>query len=164
MLGPTDHEERSVITSTNQKSPHVVLLGDSIFANAAYTQGGPDVLTHLQRVLPVNWRGTLCAVDGATTSDLASQLASVPSDASHLVVAIGGNDALQNSDLLSMRVASSAQALHAFADRLAPFERAYRSAIRDVVALGHAASDLYRASGHNSPSPHPINRPRGWIC
>jgi GDSL-like Lipase/Acylhydrolase family len=126
-----------VITSTNQKSSHVVLLGDSIFANAAYTHGGPDVLTHLQRVLPVNWRGTLCAVDGATTRDLASQLASVPSDASHLVVSIGGNDALQNSDLLSMRVASSAQALQAFADRLAPFERAYRSAIRDVVALGH---------------------------
>ena len=83
-----------MITSTNQKSSHVVLLGDSIFANAAYTHGGPDVLTHLRSVMPINWRGTLCAVDGALTRDLASQLACVPGDASHLVVSIGGNDAL----------------------------------------------------------------------
>ena len=52
------------------------------------------------------------------------------------MVSIGGNDALHNSDLLSMRVDSSAEALHAFADRLAPFERAYESAIRHVLALG----------------------------
>jgi hypothetical protein len=75
-------------------------------------------------------------VDGATTHDLASQLTRVRSEASHLVVSIGGNDALHNSGLLSMRVDSSAEALQAFADRLAPFERAYRSAIRHVLALG----------------------------
>jgi hypothetical protein len=125
-----------VITSTSQKPSHVVLLGDSIFANAAYTHGGPDVLTHLRGVLPIDWRGTLCAVNGATTHDLASQLTCVPSDASHLVVSIGGNDALQNSDLLSMRLTSSAEVLEAFADRLAAFERAYRSVIRHIVALG----------------------------
>jgi hypothetical protein len=124
-----------VIKSTSQEQSHVVLLGDSIFANAAYTHGGPDVLTHLRRVLPLDWRTTLCAVDGALTRDLASQLACVPGDASHLVVSVGGNDALQNSDLLSMRLNSSAEALEAFADRLAAFERAYRSAIRQVIAL-----------------------------
>ena len=96
-----------MITSTSQKPSHVVLVGDSIFANAAYTRGGPDVITHLRRVPPLNWRGTLCAVDGATTRDLASQLTRVPSEASHLVVSIGGNDALHNSDLLSMRVDST---------------------------------------------------------
>jgi hypothetical protein len=125
-----------VITSS-QKPSHVVLLGDSVFANAAYTHGGPDVLSHLRKILPVPWLATLCAVDGATTTDLPSQLTRVPADASHLVVSIGGNDALQNSDLLSLRVDSSAEALQAFAGRLAPFERAYRSAIRQVVALGH---------------------------
>src|SRR3954447_24866153 len=90
--------ERPVITSTSQKPSHVVLLGDSIFDNAAYTHGGPDVITHLRRVLPVDWRGTLCAVDGATSRDVASQLPCIPTDASHLVVSVGGNDALQNSD------------------------------------------------------------------
>ncbi len=125
-----------MITPARQQPPHVVLLGDSIFANAAYTHGAPDVITHLRRVLPAGWRGTLCAVDGATTGDLASQLTCVPDDASHLVVSVGGNDALGNSDLLSLPVTSSAEALEAFVDRLAPFERAYQSAIGHVVALG----------------------------
>ena len=31
---------------------HVVLLGDSIFDDASYTQGLPDVVTHLRTVLP----------------------------------------------------------------------------------------------------------------
>src|SRR5829696_9937813 len=93
-----------------QHQSHVVLLGDSIFDNAAYTRGAPDVLTHLRSLLPQGWRATLCAVDGATSDRLAAQLPCVPGDASHLVIAIGGNDALQNSDLLSMPVTSSAQA------------------------------------------------------
>jgi hypothetical protein len=117
------------------QQPHIVLLGDSIFDNAAYTRGAPDVLTHLRSLLPDGWRATLCAVDGATSRGLASQLKSVPSGASHLVISIGGNDALQNSDLLSMRVTSSAQTLEAFAARLTAFERAYRSAIREAMAL-----------------------------
>ncbi len=39
--------------------PHVVLLGDSIFDNQAYTRGEPDLVHHLRRVLPVPWRATL---------------------------------------------------------------------------------------------------------
>jgi hypothetical protein len=77
----------------------------------------------------------LCAVDGALTVGLAAQLACVPVDATHLIVAIGGNDALQNSDLLSLRVASTAQALQIFADRITAFERRYREAIGHVMSL-----------------------------
>ena len=115
---------------------HIVLLGDSIFDNAAYTRGGPDVITQLRELLPAGWRATLCAVDGATTRGLRAQLPRVPADASHLVISVGGNDALQNSDLLELRVTSSAQALRTFALRLDAFETAYRDAIRDVLALG----------------------------
>jgi GDSL-like lipase/acylhydrolase family protein len=117
-------------------SSHVVLLGDSIFDNSAYTRGAPDVVAHLRRLLPTAWRATLCAVDGATSAGLAAQFRCVPADASHLVISIGGNDALQNSDLLTMPVRSSAQALEAFAERLTAFEGVYRSAIREAVALG----------------------------
>ena len=109
--------------------PHVVLLGDSIFDNAAYTGGGPDVVTHLRSVLPPDWQATLRAVDGATTGRLRAQLAGTPADASHLVVAIGGNDALQNSDLLATRVRSSAETLALFADRLEGFEKVYGAAL-----------------------------------
>jgi len=114
---------------------HIVLLGDSIFANAAYTNGAPDVVSHLRRSLPAGWQATLAAKDGATTMELRHQLADVPTDATHLVISIGGNDALQNSDLLSLRVVSSAEALSAFAVRVAAFERAYRRAIQEVVGL-----------------------------
>jgi hypothetical protein len=114
---------------------HVVLLGDSIFDNSAYTGGAPDVVMHLRRLLPAGWQATLCAVDGATIAELKSQLGCVPADASHLVIAVGGNDALQNSDLLSLRVTSSAQALELFADRIAAFEQAYRRAVKQALAL-----------------------------
>jgi hypothetical protein len=116
--------------------PHVALLGDSIFDNAAYIGGAPDVVTHLRRLLPAPWRATLCAVDGATTHTLDAQLDRVPPDATHLVISIGGNDALQNSDLLSLPVRSSAEALRVFAERVEVFERTYRAAIMGVVARG----------------------------
>src|SRR5215217_1865228 len=117
-------------------NPHVVLLGDSIFDNIRYVTPGPDVVTQLRAVLPPGSRATLRAVDGATTSGLASQLRDLPADATHLVVSIGGNDALQNADLLGLRVTSSAQALNAFATRLAGFETAYRTAISRVIDTG----------------------------
>jgi lysophospholipase L1-like esterase len=114
---------------------HLVLMGDSIFDNASYTRGEPDVVTHLRAVLPAGARATLCAVDGATTGSLARQLDRVPPDATHCVVAIGGNDALQNTDLLDRPVASTAEALSLFADRIDAFESAYRAALLPVLAL-----------------------------
>ena len=114
---------------------HVVLLGDSIFDNSSYTRGEPDVVSHLRKVLPAHARATLCAVDGATTGTLSRQLTRVPPDATHLIVAIGGNDALQNTDLLETRVSSTAEALSLFADRVEAFEAAYRAALAPVLAL-----------------------------
>lgn len=115
--------------------PHVVLLGDSIFDNSAYTRGEPDVATHLRTLLPAPWTTTLLAVDGATTGGLAAQTARVPRDATHIVVSIGGNDALGHSDLLRTAVRSTAEALALFATRAARFETNYRDALRDVLAL-----------------------------
>src|SRR3954452_23575611 len=51
-------------------SGHVVLLGDSIFDNDAYTGSEPDVVQHLRSMLPTGWSATLCAVDGARIADL----------------------------------------------------------------------------------------------
>jgi hypothetical protein len=31
--------------------PHIVLLGDSIFDNAPYTRGGPDVISQVRQLL-----------------------------------------------------------------------------------------------------------------
>jgi hypothetical protein len=114
---------------------HVALLGDSIFDNASYTSGEPDVVTHLNSVLPRGSAATLLAVDGATVSGIAAQVRRVPSQATHVVMSVGGNDALRNIDLLSLRVSSSAEALKVFAQRIAAFEHAYRAALLDAIAL-----------------------------
>lgn len=114
---------------------HIVLLGDSVFDNAAYTGSEPDVITHLRAVLPRDWQATLCAVDGATMNALPSQVRSVPADATHLFVSSGGNDALGNIDLLSTPVRSTGDALRLFGERVAAFEQSYRRALVPVLAL-----------------------------
>jgi hypothetical protein len=115
---------------------HVVLLGDSILDNGAYVGPGPDVATQLRALLPAPWRATLLAVDGSTARDLGGQLAKIPPDVTHLVISLGGNDAILNSDLLGLTVSSTAEAISAFAVRADAFERDYRAAISAACALG----------------------------
>jgi hypothetical protein len=57
---------------------HVILLGDSIFDNAAYVSGGPDVVSQLRAALPAGWQASLLAVDGAVITDVPRQLARMP--------------------------------------------------------------------------------------
>lgn len=131
---------------------HVVLLGDSIFDNAAYTGREPDVIQHLRSILPAGWKASLLALDGSVTSDLSLQLREVPADASHLVVSIGGNDALMNSDLLALPVDSTAEALELFHRRVTAFESNYRSAIEEVLELGRPTT-LCTIYNGNLPDP-----------
>ena len=119
---------------------HVALLGDSIFDNRSYTRGEPDVVTHLRSLLPPDWRASLFAVDGSVTGDLAAQLLRVSSDVTHVVISIGGNDALMNTDMLARPVSSTAKALRIFADRVSRFESNYREAIDGAVAPGRATT------------------------
>lgn len=116
-------------------SRHVALLGDSVFDNGAYTRGEPDVVTHLSALLPSPWRASLHARDGATTAGIFGQVRSLPSEISHVVVSVGGNDALANIDLLNSPARSTGEALALFERRIAHFERDYRKAIASVRAL-----------------------------
>lgn len=109
---------------------HVVLLGDSIFDNAAYTDGGPDVVTQLRGILPRGWSATLAAVDGAVVSSLAGQLARIPADATHLVVSAGGNDALGHIGLLERDARTVGEGLALLAAATAEFATQYREAVR----------------------------------
>jgi hypothetical protein len=111
---------------------HVVLLGDSIFDNGAYTNGGPDVITQLRGILPRDWRATLLAVDGHRTEDVTDQVARLQPDTSHLVLSVGGNDVLAYSNILDQRTTSSAGLLGLLADAQAGFERRYR-AVTEVL-------------------------------
>jgi hypothetical protein len=90
---------------------HLILLGDSILDNGAYVRGGPDVVRQVRDRLPITWDATLLAVDGSVTRGVIAQLARLPRTASHLVISIGGNDALSASHLLGQSVASVAEAV-----------------------------------------------------
>jgi hypothetical protein len=115
---------------------HIALLGDSIFDNSSYTGAEPDVVTHLRALLPTGARATLLAVDGAITESLTEQVRGIPADATHLVVSIGGNDALDHLDLLDAPATSTADALRLFERAVGRFETDYRSALRPVIGRG----------------------------
>jgi hypothetical protein len=108
-------------------------MGDSIFDNAAYVAGGPDVVAQLRAVLPAGWTATLRAVDGAIISEVPSQLTRLPRDATHLVLSAGGNDVLAHTDLLDRRASSSAQVLGWLADAAEEFEERYRKLVTAVT-------------------------------
>jgi hypothetical protein len=109
--------------------PHLVLLGDSIFDNSRYTLGQPDVISQVCRLLPKDWKASLLAVDGSTTAEVPAQLERLPHDASHLVLSVGGNNAIMNAGILSTPVTSSSQALTALGDASRTFEGDYRLAV-----------------------------------
>jgi hypothetical protein len=116
--------------------PHIALLGDSVFDNIAYTEGAPDVVAQLSATLPPGWHASLSAVDGSTASDIAPQLATLSADATHLVLSVGGNNALLAADILDTPVASTAEAFRLMADVREQFEAAYASAVDACLRLG----------------------------
>ena len=113
---------------------HVVLLGDSILDNGAYVRRGePDVVAQVQAKLPQGWKATLCAVDGAVTTSVVSQLSRVPTDASHLIVSVGGNDALRSSGILREQARSVAEVITRFAAVQDEFARSYRAMLDTIL-------------------------------
>src|SRR3954454_20510157 len=95
----------------DQRQGHVVLVGDSIFDNAAYVGSGPAVIDQVNSELPSQWKATLLAVDGATTASILHQLSKLTSDKSHIVISVGGNDALSHKDVLDGKADSVAEVL-----------------------------------------------------
>lgn len=109
--------------------PHIVLLGDSIFDNARYTLGEPDVIAQVRQLIPARWQASLLAVDGSMCEHIPAQLQRLPSDASHLVMSVGGNDAIMNAGILQAKAESTSQVIAALADVSRRFEEAYRQAV-----------------------------------
>src|SRR4051812_17477096 len=102
--------------------PDIVLLGDSTLDNGAYTSGAPDVVAQLRTMLPADWSATLLAVDGSMTEHIVAQLKQLPAGATHLVLSVGGNDALAHADIVQQRAHSAAQVLEQLADAAHRFE------------------------------------------
>jgi len=77
----------------------LVLVGDSIFDNAAYVNG-PDVRAQVETKMPDDWAVSLLAVDGSYILDVPNQLEQLPDDAQILIVSTGGNDVLVQTEVL----------------------------------------------------------------
>lgn len=114
--------------------PHLILLGDSIFDNAAYVGAGPAVITQVRRRLPDGWRATLAAIDGSTTQEIPAALAGLPEDVTHLALSVGGNNALLAAGLLAERVSYAAEGLARLHAAAAQFEHEYRTMLAAVLA------------------------------
>lgn len=118
-------------------SVHLVLLGDSIFDNAAYVPGGPAVLDQVRRLAPAGWRATLTAVDGAVVESVYRQFDRIPADASHLALSVGGNDALGIAGgLLSIRTRTVEDSLAELAQVHMDFTQSYEALVKKLWQLG----------------------------
>jgi hypothetical protein len=115
---------------------HVVLLGDSTFDNARYVPDRPAVIEQLRQTLPRGWRTTLLAVDGHITEDVLNQLHDLPTDATHLVVSAGGNDALGESSILEEAAATVGDALGLVHEVRSRFRHSYRAMLEALGAVG----------------------------
>lgn len=105
---------------------HVVLVGDSIFDNGLYVQGGRTVTDQVREALPPHWDVTLLAQDGSLIADVIQQLEQVPESATHLVISVGGNDILGEISVLGTRVDTVGSGIRRLADIRDRFERDYQ--------------------------------------
>ena len=115
--------------------PHIILLGDSIFDNGKYTAGGPAIIDQVRQALPNGWKATLLAVDGDTSAEVPDQLKRLPADATHLVLSVGGNDALGCIAALDAPARSVKDALSVLTRMRTEFQTSYRTTIAALLAL-----------------------------
>lgn len=127
--------DASFTSQHRANSTHVVLLGDSVFDNQRYVRTGESVAELVRQEIPATAQVTLLATDGHTTRDISAQLKKLPSDATHLVMSIGGNDALGHSGILNRTAAQSSEVFLALAEIRQSFERDYSRMLDQVAAL-----------------------------
>ena len=118
--------------SLKLSEPLVVLLGDSTLDNAAYAGPGRDVATVLKRSLILG-NVVLLARDGDVMADIPAQLGRTPNDATHLVVSIGGNDALRAAAILDQESNTVGEGVLKLSDVTLAFRTNYAGMLRDVA-------------------------------
>ena len=114
---------------------HVILCGDSIFDNSPYVQPDePDVTTQVNALLPEDSKATRLAVDGDVTENIYRQLQSLPNDATHLFISVGGNDALGGINVFTEPVANVGEALIHVNTMRNQFETRYKEMLQHALS------------------------------
>lgn len=86
---------------------------------------------------------------------MSPQFEGIPADATQLVLSLGGNDALQNFDMLGAPVTSSGAAVVLFGQRLDSFETSYR---RELESLARRGTPLTVCTIYNGALPPKADR------
>ena len=87
-------------------------------------------------MLPAGDHATLIALDGATVSSVFRQLERIPSDATHLILSAGGNDALRMAiQIFTQETTNVRSSLQLIAEILAEFKTEYRRLICELREL-----------------------------
>ena len=115
---------------------HIVLIGDSILDNGPYVDENHSVQDLLKEKIP-DCEVTLLAVDGSLTSDIHEQLKEFPASATHVFVSCGGNDAIDNVDVLNLEASTVEDGLIRLSERRESFRANYTTAI-DAVCRKHS--------------------------
>lgn len=116
-------------------SKHLVLAGDSIFDNDSYVLGEAGVIEQLRCAIPANCSASKIAVDGHCIKHVKSQLENLPSNATDLIVSVGGNDARFHSHLLT-KVKHPNDLAPLMSAPLAEFAADYNGMLDTVMATG----------------------------
>lgn len=113
-------------------SLHIALLGDSILDNARYVVPGQAVVNHVRQALRPGSACSLVAVDGDTTRNVHAQLQRLPADTTHLVLSVGGNDALAWLPTLNQPAGSVMEALEHLQRIQAEFRQHYEALLEQI--------------------------------
>ncbi len=113
-------------------SHHIALLGDSILDNARYVTAGQAVVNHVWQALQPDNACSLVAVDGDTTRNVHAQLQRLPTETTHLVLSVGGNDALAWLPTLNQPAGSVMEALDHLQRIQAEFCQHYETSLEQL--------------------------------
>ena len=117
---------------------HISLIGDSVFDNKSYVgEAGTDVITHLRNMLPDQSKASLIANDGDVIKKVSDeQISRIPSTSTHLIISVGGNDAIMNADILNLEMGTSAEVLSEISGRQKIFENDYTEMLESLTKIG----------------------------
>lgn len=110
----------------------IALLGDSILDNARYVAAGQAVVDHVRQALGTASSCNLVAVDGDTTRNVHAQLQRLPADTTHLVLSVGGNDALAWLPTLNQPAGSVMEALDHLQRIQGEFRQHYEALLEQI--------------------------------
>jgi hypothetical protein len=115
------------------KNHHIVLLGDSIFDNEKYVPDGLPVIDHLRNIIPIDWQATLMAVDGNETPDTLNR--GIPKTATHLIISVGGNDAIGYLPMFEQKVSKIGEALLHLGKMRETFRENYHDMLQHALSF-----------------------------